>query len=195
MPLYSPSDQLEICIRCLAPHPHFRVRAFEWCQSDVCVYRKENMATVKTEAATACEQLDITTQFQLLPRQFLTGPTCIPVWQLLLALPDVGWQLYRIQNGGQPIDTGRGKNYWTQWAGDTIPAAASSLVQNILVAIEILSVSCYKLKLHQPTEQVWLFHAGALGFPCLWVLERITFRRRMPKDTELDFSGIGHGLI
>jgi hypothetical protein len=64
------------------------------------------------------------------------------------------------------------------------------------VAVGIMSVCCWKLKLHRPAENFRFFHEGC---PCfsrsLQILERATFTRKTPKHPELDLLGTGFHRI
>ena len=79
-PLTSPTDQLEIRIRCLSPSP-FSGTGFSTVpppgKSDVSFYRKSKMTAGKMEAAITFKRLEITMLFQFLPPHFRPGPTWI----------------------------------------------------------------------------------------------------------------------
>ena len=72
----------------------------------------------------------------------------------------------------------------------------SAVVENVGVAVGIMSVCCWKLKLHRPAENLRFFHGGCPWFSrSLQVLERATFKRKTPKHPELDPLGTGFDRI
>ncbi len=71
-----------------------------------------------------------------------------------------------------------------------------AMVENMGVAVVIMSVCCWKLKLHRPTENLRFFHGGCPWFSrSLQVMERATFTRKTSKHPELDPLGIGFDRI
>ncbi len=72
----------------------------------------------------------------------------------------------------------------------------SAMVENVRVAVGIMSVCCWKLKLHRPTENLRFFHGRCPWFSrSLQVTERATFTRKTSKHQELDPLGIGFDRI
>ena len=74
--------------------------------------------------------------------------------------------------------------------------ARSAVVENVGVAVGIVSICRWKLKLQRPAEKLRFFHGGCLWFSnSLQVLERAMFTRKTPKHPELDLLGIGFDRI
>ena len=72
----------------------------------------------------------------------------------------------------------------------------SAMVENVGVAVEMMSVCRWKLKLHRPTENLLFFNGGCPRFyRSLQVLERAIFKRKTRKHPELDPLGTGFDRI
>ena len=74
--------------------------------------------------------------------------------------------------------------------------ARSAVTGNVVVAVGIMSVCRWKLKLHLPAEKLRFFHGECPWFSrSLQVLERAMFTRKTPKRPELDPLGTGFDRI
>jgi hypothetical protein len=72
----------------------------------------------------------------------------------------------------------------------------SAVVENVGVAVGIMSVCCCKLKLHRPTENLRFFQGGCPRFSSSFqVLERAMFTGKTLKHPALDPLGIGFDRI
>ena len=70
------------------------------------------------------------------------------------------------------------------------------MVENVGVAVGIMSVCCWKPKLHRPAENRRFFHGGCSWFSTSFqVVERAIFTRRTPEHPELDPVGTGFDRI
>ena len=72
----------------------------------------------------------------------------------------------------------------------------STVFENVGVGVEIMSVCRWKLKLHQPAENLRFFHGGCPWFSSSFqVPERATVTRKTPEHPELDALGTGFDHI
>ena len=68
----------------------------------------------------------------------------------------------------------------------------SGMVENVGVVVGIVSVCCWKLKLHWPSGNLRFFHLGCPWFSkSLQVRKRATFTRKTQKHQKFDPLGIG----
>ncbi len=88
-------------------------------------------------------------------------------------------------------------NWSSPTSGDVdVVMIRSAMIENVEVAVGIMSVCCWKLKLHRPTENLRFFYGGCPWFSrSLQVTERATFTRKTSKHPELDPLGIAFDRI